>query len=58
MVKRLKITVEDEDDIVDRLADLHKQAMVERSHYYVGKCVRDAIAEIQRLRSIIEAVQR
>jgi hypothetical protein len=58
MVKRLKITVEEEDDILDRLADLHKQATVERSHYYVGKCVRDAIAEIQRLRSAIEAVQR
>lgn len=58
MPKRVTITVEDEADILDRLADLHKQATVERSHYYVGKCARDAIAEIQRLRSIIEAVQR
>jgi hypothetical protein len=31
------------DDILDRL---HKQATVERSHYYVGRCVSDAINEI------------
>jgi hypothetical protein len=37
-------------DIVDRLIDLHKQATVERSHFYVGKCVKDAIKEITRLR--------
>ena len=32
------------DDILDRLRDLHKQATVERSHYYVGSCVSDAIS--------------
>lgn len=49
MVKR-KIVVVEEFDILDRLVDLLKQATVERSHYYVGKCCRDAIEEIQRLR--------
>ena len=38
------------DDILDRLRDLHKQATVERTHYYVGRCVSDAINEITRLR--------
>ena len=38
-------------DIVEMLRDLHRQATEERSHYYVGKCVRDSIAEIERLRS-------
>ena len=37
-------------DIVEMLRDLHRQATEERSHYYVGKCVRDSIAEIERLR--------
>lgn len=41
-------------DIVARLADLHAQATVERSHYYVGACVRDAMAEIARLRAEVE----
>lgn len=58
MEKTVKIAAYVEEDIIDRLHDLHKQATDERSHYYVGKCVRDAISEIQRLRSIIEAVQR
>ncbi len=40
-------------DILDRLADLHKQATEERSHYYVGGCVRDAIDEIKRLRRTV-----
>jgi hypothetical protein len=38
------------EDIVDRLEDLLKQATVERSHYYVGRCAKDAIAEIKQLR--------
>jgi hypothetical protein len=37
-------------DILDRLRGLHKQATVERSHYYVGRCVSDAINEITALR--------
>ena len=37
------------DDLVKRLRDLHKQATVERSHFYVGKCVADAIHRIEEL---------
>lgn len=37
-------------DILERLIDLHKQATVERSHFYVAKCCQDAIQEIARLR--------
>jgi hypothetical protein len=33
-----------------RLRDLHKQATVERSHYYTGRCISDAINEITELR--------
>lgn len=38
------------DAILEALADLHKQATVERSHFYVGRVVKDAIEEITRLR--------
>jgi hypothetical protein len=38
------------EDIIDRLRDLHKQATTERSHFYVARCCRDAIAEIESLR--------
>ncbi len=41
------------DDILVKLASLHAQATEERSHYYVGACVREAIAEIVWLRSEI-----
>lgn len=54
MAKRAKVTIEIEEDILDRLRDLHKQATVERSHYYVGKCCQNAIEEIERLRSVVE----
>jgi hypothetical protein len=40
-------------DVLDRLKDLHKQATTERSHYYVGSCVNDAIAEITSLRQYL-----
>ena len=33
-----------------RLRDLHRQATEDRSHYYVGRCVSDAINEITALR--------
>lgn len=46
----LKITITDEPDILDKLKELHTQATTERSHYYVGSCAREAIAEIERLR--------
>jgi len=36
-------------DLVERLRDLHKQATVERSHYYVGKCALDAADHIEAL---------
>ena len=37
-------------DILERLEDLLKQATTEHSHYYVASCCREAIAEIKRLR--------
>lgn len=37
-------------DILERLRDLLHQATVERSHYYTGSCVKDAIDEIELLR--------
>ena len=37
------------DELLERLADLHKQATVERSHFYVGKCVLDATELIAHL---------
>jgi hypothetical protein len=37
------------DDLVMRLYSLHKQATVERSHFYVGRCVADAIDRIEEL---------
>jgi hypothetical protein len=36
-------------NIVERLRDLHKQATVERSHYYVGNCALDAADHIEAL---------
>lgn len=39
------------DDILEKLEDLHKQATTERSHYYVAKCCKEAIAEIVLLRT-------
>jgi hypothetical protein len=50
MAKRLRVTVTVEHDILVRLRDLHRQATEERSHYYVGRCVSDAINEITALR--------
>jgi DNA-binding ferritin-like protein len=35
--------------LCERLLDLHKQATVERSHYYTGKCVREALEAIESL---------
>jgi hypothetical protein len=37
-------------DILDELRELHKQATTERSHYYAGKVVQRAIAEIEAMR--------
>lgn len=45
-------------DLIERLEDLHKQATVERSHYYTGKCIRDAIEEIKMLRGMLGDITR
>lgn len=37
--------------IIAQLQDLLKQAKTDRSHHYVAKCCRDAIAEIARLQA-------
>ena len=37
------------DDLVKRLQSLHKQATVERSHFYVGSCAEDAMHRIEEL---------
>ena len=34
---------------MQRLHSLHKQATVERSHFYVGSCVKDAMHRIEEL---------
>lgn len=45
------------DDLMERLHDLHKQATVERSHFYVGKCVADAIHRIEELEAKIAELE-
>lgn len=37
----------DTKELLSALHDLHKQATVERSHYYVGKLVTQSIAAIE-----------
>ena len=37
------------DDLMKRLCSLHKQATVERSHFYVGSCAEDAMHRIKEL---------
>ena len=41
-------------NIIDKLHDLHKQATVEKSHYYVASVVTEAIQEINELRAKVE----
>ena len=43
-------------DILDDLRDLHKQATRDRSHFYVGKCCKRAIAEIEAARNAMKAM--
>ena len=45
-------------DILTKLADLHQQATKERSHYYTGKLIREAIAEIVSLRAQIKMLDK
>ena len=42
-------------DIIEKLIDLHKQAITERSHYYTAATVMEAVREIERLRLVAEA---
>ena len=37
------------DNLVKRLQSLHKQATVERSHFYVGSCAKDVMHRIEEL---------
>lgn len=43
-------------DILDDLADLHRQATHEPSHYYAAKTAEQAIREIERLRAAAEGL--
>ena len=43
-------------DILEKLADLHHQATTEKSHYYVGACIREAATEIMRLRELLSSI--
>lgn len=45
-------------DLLEALTDLHKQATTERSHYYTGKLVAEAITEIAILRTTLKAIAR
>ena len=38
------------DDLMLRLLDLHKQAVHDRSHFYTGSLLTEAMIEIRRLR--------
>lgn len=40
-------------DILERIADLHKQATTERSHYYTAATLQACAAEIMRLRHLL-----
>ena len=42
--------------LIERLRDLHKQATVERSHYYVGKCALDAADRIETLEAALRKI--
>jgi len=41
------------DGLMKRLDSLHKQATVERGHFYVGSCVRDAMRRIEDLENAL-----
>jgi hypothetical protein len=55
---RIKPSKGCEPDVIDALEDLHKQATLERSHFYVGKVAVLAQAEIKALRWQLEEAQR
>ena len=37
-------------DIVKKLRELYKQAITEKSHYYVAECCKEAIESLKNLR--------
>jgi hypothetical protein len=39
-----------EEDIIDKLIDLHHQAKTDKSHFYVASCCNEAVEEIVKLR--------
>ena len=46
------------DDLMKRLCGLQKQATVERSHFYVGSCAKDAMHRIEELEAkLAEALE-
>jgi len=45
-----------DEDILDKLNKLIKQATKERSHYYVKKCAEEAAHEIKHLREKLSAI--
>lgn len=45
-------------DVLDRLSDLHRQATQERSHYYTGNVIREAIMAIVELRADLAATEK
>lgn len=45
-----KCEKEPKSDVLWKLADLYKQATVERSHYYTGRVILEAIEEIASFR--------
>jgi hypothetical protein len=45
-------------DIVERLRDLHVQATQERTHYYTGACIQDAMLELEATREAVKSLIR
>jgi len=39
-----------EKDILEKIADAHRQATEEHSHFYMGRILRECAEEIMRLR--------
>ena len=46
------------DDLLKRLCSLHKQATVERSHFYVGSCAKDAMHRIEELEAKLAKAEK
>lgn len=46
----------DENDILFKLKDLHKQATTEHSHFYVAKVVEEAMKDLIQLRATVSAL--